>query len=74
MISLWMHVLRIIIVEGTGGLYEHHIVGGHRMSAMVASLLIPQFQTIDNDMRIRDNNKQKLDASLSDMGFGIIRL
>ena len=57
-----------------GDWYEHHIVGGnHRMSAMAASLLIPQFQTIDNDMRIRDNNKQKLDASLSDMGFGIIR-
>ena len=55
-----------------GDWYEHHIVGGnHRMSSMAASLLIPQFQTIENDMRIRDKNRQKLDQALSDMGLEI---
>ncbi|MEC9273165.1 MAG: DegT/DnrJ/EryC1/StrS family aminotransferase [Candidatus Neomarinimicrobiota bacterium] len=55
-----------------GDWYEHHIIGGnHRMSSMAASLLIPQFQTIENDMRIRDKNREKLDKSLSDMGLEI---
>ena len=55
-----------------GDWYEHHIIGGnHRMSSMAASLLIPQFQTIENDMRIRDKNRQKLDQALSDMGLEI---
>jgi len=55
-----------------GDWYEHHIIGGnHRMSSMAASLLIPQFQTIENDMRIRDKNRKKLDQALSDMGLEI---
>ena len=57
-----------------GDWYEHHIIGGnHRMSSMAASLLIPQFQTIENDMRIRDKNRKKLDQALSDMGLEITR-
>ena len=55
-----------------GDWYEHRIMGGnHRMSAMAASLLIPQFETIENDMRIRDKNRQKLDQALSDMDLEI---
>ena len=55
-----------------GDWYEHRIIGGnHRMSAMAASLLIPQFETIENDMRIRDKNRQKLDQALSDMDLEI---
>ena len=55
-----------------GDWYEHHIIGGnHRMSSMTASLLIPQFQTIENDMRVRDKNRKKLDQALSDMGLEI---
>jgi len=55
-----------------GDWYDHHIIGGnHRMSSMAASLLIPQFQTIENDMRIRDKNRKKLDQALSDMGLEI---
>lgn len=55
-----------------GDWYEHHIIGGnHRMSAMAASLLLPQFQTIEYDMRTRDKNRQKLDQSLSEMGLEV---
>lgn len=55
-----------------GDWYEHHIVGGnHRISSMAASLLIPQFQTIENDMCIREENRKKLDESLLDMGLEI---
>ena len=55
-----------------GDWYEHRIIGGnHRMGAMAASLLIPQFETIENDMRIRDKNRQKLDQALSDMDLEI---
>ena len=55
-----------------GDWYEHHIIGGnHRMSAMAASLLLPQFQTIEHDMRTRDKNRQKLDQSLSEMGLEV---
>ena len=55
-----------------GDWYEHRIIGGnHRMNAMAASLLIPQFETIENDMRIRDKNRQKLDQALSDMDLEI---
>ena len=55
-----------------GDWYEHHIIGGnHRMSSITASLLIPQFQTIENDMRVRDKNRKKLDQALSDMGLEI---
>ena len=57
-----------------GDWYEHHIIGGnHRMSAMAASLLLPQFQTIEHDMRTRDKNRQKLDQALSEMGLEITR-
>ena len=55
-----------------GDWYEHHIIGGnHRMSAMAASLLLPQFQTIEHDMRTRDKNRQKLDQALSEMGLEV---
>jgi len=55
-----------------GDWYEHHIVGGnHRMSSMAASLLLPQFQTIENDMSIREANRKKLDESILDMGLKI---
>ena len=55
-----------------GDWYEHRIIGGnHRMSAMAASLLIPQFETIEKDMRIRDKNRQKLDQALSNMDLEI---
>ena len=56
-----------------GDWYEHHIIGAnHRMSAMAASLIIPQFQTIENDMNIRDKNRQKIDKALSDMNLEIM--
>ena len=50
--------------------YEHQIVGGnHRINAMAASLLLPQLHTVESDMKIRDNNRKKLDDALSSMGL-----
>ena len=55
-----------------GDWYEHHIIGGnHRINSMAASLLLPQFQTIENDMCVREENRKILDQSLLDMGLKI---
>ena len=53
-----------------GDWYEHQIVGGnHRINAMAASLLLPQLQTVAEDMNIRDNNRKKLDEALTSEGL-----
>jgi dTDP-4-amino-4,6-dideoxygalactose transaminase len=53
-----------------GDWYEHQIVGGnHRINAMAASLLLPQLQTVAEDMDIRDNNRKKLDEALTSEGL-----
>ena len=53
-----------------GDWYEHQIVGGnHRINAMAASLLLPQIQSVEDDMDVRDNNRRKLDLALSSEGL-----
>lgn len=50
--------------------YEHQIVGGnHRINAMAASLLLPQLQSVEDDMDIRDKNRKKLDRALNSEGL-----
>ena len=50
--------------------YEHQIIGGnHRINAMAASLLLPQLQSIEDDMVIRDKNRKKLDRALNSEGL-----
>ncbi|MEC8984212.1 MAG: DegT/DnrJ/EryC1/StrS family aminotransferase [Candidatus Neomarinimicrobiota bacterium] len=50
--------------------YEHQIVGGnHRINAMAASLLLPQLQSVEDDMVIRDKNRKKLDRALNSKGL-----
>ena len=50
--------------------YEHQIVGGnHRINAMAASLLLPQLQSVEDDMTIRDKNRKKLDRALNSEGL-----
>jgi len=50
--------------------YEHQIVGGnHRINAMAASLLLPQLQSVEDDMNIRDKNRKKLDLALNSEGL-----
>ena len=50
--------------------YEHQIVGGnHRINAMAASLLLPQLQSVEDDMVIRDKNRKKLDRALNSEGL-----
>jgi len=52
------------------GWYEHQIVGGnHRINAMAASLLLPQLQSVVDDMAIRDKNRKKLDGALNSEGL-----
>ena len=53
-----------------GEWYEHQIVGGnHRINAMAASLLLPQLQSVEDDMVIRDKNRKKLDRALNSEGL-----
>ena len=50
--------------------YEHQIIGGnHRINAMAASLLLPQLQSVEDDMVIRDKNRKKLDRALNSEGL-----
>ena len=50
--------------------YEHQIIGGnHRINAMAASLLLPQLQSVEDDMVIRDKNRKKLDRALKSEGL-----
>ena len=50
--------------------YEHQIIGGnHRINAMAASLLLPQLQSVEDDMVIRDKNRKKLDLALNSEGL-----
>ena len=53
--------------------YEHQIIGGnHRINAMAASLLLPQLQSVEDDMVIRDKNRKKPDRALNSEGLVII--
>ena len=48
-----------------GKWYEHHRLGSNlRMSAMNAAMLIPQLDTLGNDMNLRDKNRESLDTFL----------
>ncbi len=49
-----------------GEWYEHqHLGGNFRLNALAASMLLPQLETIDDDMTLRDRNKKILDDGLS---------
>jgi dTDP-4-amino-4,6-dideoxygalactose transaminase len=51
-----------------GKWYQHEFLGGNfRLNAMAASLLYGQFDSIEEDMIIRDRNKNKLDQALSEI-------
>ena len=48
-----------------GAFYEHQFLGGNfRLNAMASSMLIPQINTIQGDMVLRDRNREKLDTVL----------
>ena len=48
-----------------GAFYEHQFLGGNfRLNAMASSMLIPQIDTVQDDMILRDKNRSKLDAAL----------
>ena len=48
-----------------GAFYEHQFLGGNfRLNAMASSMLIPQINTIQGDMALRDRNREKLDTVL----------
>jgi len=49
-----------------GAFYEHSFLGGNfRLNAMATSMLIPQVDSIINDMALRDKNRKKLDNAIS---------
>ncbi|MEA1881026.1 MAG: DegT/DnrJ/EryC1/StrS family aminotransferase [Candidatus Marinimicrobia bacterium] len=49
-----------------GEFYEHQFLGGNfRLNAMATSMLLPQIVSIWDDMDLRDKNRKKLDAALS---------
>lgn len=49
-----------------GEWYEHqHLGGNFRLNAMAASILLPQLDSLEKDMDIRDKNKKRLDEGLS---------
>lgn len=49
-----------------GEWYEHQFLGGNfRMNSMAASLLLAQLKTLENDMKLRDSNRKKLDDAIS---------
>jgi len=48
-----------------GEFYEHQFLGGNfRLNAMATSMLIPQIESIQDDMNQRDKNRQRLDEAL----------
>lgn len=48
-----------------GEFYEHSFLGGNfRLNAMATSMLMPQIDSIINDMALRDANRQKLDDAI----------
>ena len=53
-----------------GEWYDHQIMGGnHRINAMAASILLPQLQSLEDDMALRDINRKKLDQALNSEGL-----
>jgi len=49
-----------------GEFYEHQFLGGNfRLNAMATSMLMPQIESIQDDMDRRDKNRKKLDDALS---------
>jgi len=49
-----------------GKWYEHHRLGSNlRMSALNAAMLIPQLETLEEDMALRDKNRNSLDQFIS---------
>lgn len=51
-----------------GGWYEHrHLGGNFRMSAIQAAVLIPQLDSLDDFLEIRESNRKILDSALSSM-------
>ncbi len=49
-----------------GKWYEHHRLGSNlRMSAFNAAMLIPQLDTVGNDMNLRDKNRESFDNFLN---------
>ena len=48
-----------------GTFYEHQFLGGNfRLNAIATSMLMPQIDSIKDDMARRDDNRQKLDAAI----------
>jgi len=48
-----------------GKWYEHHRLGSNlRMSALNAAMLIPQIESLESEMAIRDKNRKSLDSFL----------
>ena len=49
-----------------GEWYEHHHLGGNfRLNSMAASMLSTQLETLENDMVLRDKNRNILDEAIS---------
>jgi len=49
-----------------GEWYEHHHLGGNfRLNSMAASMLSTQLETLENDMDLRDKNRNILDEAIS---------
>jgi len=49
-----------------GAWYEHHRLGSNlRMSAINAAMLIPQIESLEADMALRDKNRESLDEFIS---------
>ena len=49
-----------------GEFYEHQFLGGNfRLNAMATSMLMPQIESIQDDMDRRDKNRKQLDDALS---------
>ncbi|MFL3044934.1 MAG: DegT/DnrJ/EryC1/StrS family aminotransferase [Candidatus Neomarinimicrobiota bacterium] len=56
--------------QRSGEWYDHQIMGGnHRINAMAASILLPQLQSLEDDMALRDINRKKLDQALNSEGL-----
>jgi len=51
-----------------GAWYEHHRLGSNlRMSAVNAAMLIPQIDTLESEMDLRDKNRETLDRTISEI-------
>ena len=51
-----------------GAWYEHHRLGSNlRMSAVNAAMLIPQIDTLESEMDLRDKNRATLDRTISEI-------